>query len=115
MENIESIINTIDFSAYFWEILLPFLFIIGDILSGIIQAINNKNLSSKIMREGLLHKCVLILILLLSVATSFAFNMQLITRGVSLYIIVMETISILENASKSGVDLKGIEKFIKRG
>ena len=56
----EEIIKTLSFSSIAWQVITPLIFSGLDILTGYIQAVINKNVDSKIMREGLLHKCLLI-------------------------------------------------------
>lgn len=82
------------------------LFILLDIVSGIVNAIKQKNLSSRIMREGLFHKCGSVLCLVFGALVDYAQNF--IDIGISFpvanifcaYIITMELASIIENICK---------------
>lgn len=87
-------------------ILVACIFMIFDIVSGLLNAVKNRNVQSLKMREGLWHKCGFLLILALSFGIQYAqtlidlgFNIPLVIPICS-YIIVGETISILENINK---------------
>ena len=73
----------------------------------------NKNLSSKKMREGILHKVLIIILILLSFVASFTFSLPFISKVVCSYIIVMEFISICENLSKAGLDFGKLTDLLK--
>lgn len=74
-----------------------------DFLSGIVKAISKKQLASKKMREGLLHKVALGLCMLLGAAVDYAQGyMELgvhfpVGRVICVYIVLMEITSIMEN------------------
>ena len=94
----------IHFTAMYWMFLLPALAAGADILTGLIQAGVNNNYNSSVMRNGLYRKlgelaCV-VLAYVVSVAIILPVN---ITACVSVYIVVMELISVLENLSAAGV------------
>lgn len=92
---------------------LVLAFIVFDVLSGLIKAGSTGTLSSQKMRAGLWHKSALIL--LESVAACAYVSVGLFPElpqefgavyvGVSVYIIVMEVISILENISIANPEL----------
>ena len=65
---------------------------VADIITGLIQAVINKTLDSQKMREGLLRKALLILIIILSFVSQYAFNIPAVSKIVCIYIIVMEII-----------------------
>lgn len=111
--NIEQIITTLNFTNIFWQGGATLIFMIGDIVSGVIQAVINKNLDSQKMREGLLRKILLILIMILSFIFQYAFNIPIISKAVCIYLIVMEIISILENLKKAGIDLGKLGELLK--
>ena len=98
---IEEIIKNLDFSSLGWQIATPIIFSVADIITGFIQAVINNDVQSKKMRQGLLHKVLIIIILLLSFVASITFNISIISKFVAIYIIVMETISIFENLKKA--------------
>lgn len=112
---LEQIFQNLDFSNIGWQIATPVIFSVADIISGFIQAVINDDVQSKKMREGLLHKTLVLLVLVLSFVASQTFNVDLISKFVSIYIIIMETISIFENIKKAGVDFdKLLNIFIKK-
>lgn len=108
---IQEIIQQLDFSNLGWQIATPIIFSVADIITGFIQAVINNDVKSKIMRQGLLHKILIIIILLLSFIASASFNLSIISKFVSIYIILMETISIFENLAKAGIDFGELKKI----
>lgn len=108
---IEEIIKNLDFSNVGWQIATPIIFSIADIITGFIQAVINNDVKSKKMRQGLLHKVLIIIILLLSFVASVTFNIFVISKFVSIYIIIMETISIFENLKKAGINFDELLKI----
>ena len=112
--DINQLIETLNFSNYFWQIFTPVLFSFIDIISGYIQAIINHNVDSSIMREGLLHKILIILIILMACVTDVTFNLSIVTKFISIYIIIMEVTSILENLNKAGLDFGKVTDILKR-
>jgi toxin secretion/phage lysis holin len=93
--------------AQSWSILLACVMMCADVVVGFIQAAINNQLSSTKMRQGLLHK-VLILILIfvcLAIEIGIGHTVKLpydipTCEVVCGYVIVMELISILENISR---------------
>ena len=112
--NLENLINTLNFSSIIWQIATPLIFSLCDVLTGFIQAIINNEVQSKVMREGLLHKSLIIIIVFLSFVASLTFNISLISKVVCIYVIVMETMSILENLGKAGIKIEIIDKILKK-
>lgn len=89
-----------------WVVLLPALLMVVDFMSGFINAWAKHNIRSDKMRSGLAKKCGELFAIL--VGELFAFGMQLppeITAGISIYILFMETISIVENLALLGVPM----------
>lgn len=116
--NLEEFIFSLDFNSILWQLIATLIFMLGDIISGFISAIINKNVDSQKMREGLLRKLLLILAIGLSFTIQYAFfNVNFLSKFVCLYIIFMEIISILENLTKAGIDLKKLGDIlnIKKG
>ena len=82
------------------------LFIVLDLVTGLIKAFKEKSYTSTIMREGLFHKCGSVLCIVFGVLVDYA--QSLIDLGVSVpvaitvcsYIILMEIGSIIENVCK---------------
>ena len=93
--------------AQTWSILLACVMMCADVVVGFIQAAINNQLSSTKMRQGLLHK-VLILILIfvcLAIEVGISHTVKLPydipTCGVVCgYVIIMELVSILENIAR---------------
>ena len=113
MENIEILINNLNFTSVAWQLIGTFIFMIADIISGVISAIIQNNLDSQKMREGILRKMLLILIIILSFVIQFMFKITFISKIVCIYLIVMEVISIMENLKKAGVDLGKLGDLLK--
>lgn len=100
--NLEEFILNLNFNSIMWQVVATLFFILADILTGFISAIINKNVDSQKMREGLLRKMLLIIIIALAFVVQHAFfNMEIISKIVCLYIIFMEVVSILENLTKA--------------
>lgn len=113
MENLQYFIEHLNFANTFWQIGTTLIFMLADIISGIVSATILHDLDSQKMREGLLRKVLLILIVLLSFVVGSAFNLTFISKAVCIYIIIMETISILENLKKAGIDLGKLGELLK--
>lgn len=112
--DINQLIETLNFSNYFWQIFTPVLFSFIDIISGYIQALINHDVDSSIMRQGLLHKILIILVLIMSCVLDITFSLSIITKCISIYIIIMELTSILENLKKAGLDFGKVTDILKR-
>lgn len=78
-----------------WLLLLN----IVDVVTGIIKGIDTKSLSSKVMKHGALTKLVIWIVVLVSGVVSSYFNTDL-TSYVIGYYLIMEIVSIFENASQ---------------
>lgn len=83
-------------------------FIVFDFITGLIKTIKEKNFNSSIMREGLYHKCGSMLVIALATLVDYSqkyidlgyeFNLPIVTT-VSVYIVLMELGSIVENIGK---------------
>ena len=78
-------------------------FILADIVTGILQALYNHDLNSTKLRQGLYHKLSEVLAVVLSVGLEYACEyIELgvdvpVLKVVSVYICLMELVSILEN------------------
>ena len=109
----EDLAQTLSFTSVAWQIITPLIFSGLDILTGYIQAVINKTVDSKIMREGLLHKCLLIVAILIGYVIEYAFGIKAVAQVITVYICVMEVMSILENVKKAGVDLGKLGDILK--
>lgn len=110
---INQIIQNLNFSSLLWQIIVTLCFILADVIVGFISAVIQKNVDSQKMREGLLRKILLIIVIILSFIIQYGFNITIISRVVCIYIVVMEIISILENLKKAGIDLKKLGEILK--
>lgn len=113
MENLILLFKDVDFSNMIWQVFTPLIFSIADILTGFIQAIINHDVDSQKMRNGLWHKALLLIIILLGFITSFAFNLPFISRSICIFIVIMETVSIAENLKKAGINLGYLTSVLK--
>lgn len=109
----ENLVQTLTFSSILWQVLTPLIFSGLDILTGYIQAVINKNVDSKVMREGLLHKCLLIIAIVIGYVVEFAFGISAVAQAITVYICIMEVMSILENLKKAGLDLGKLGEILK--
>ena len=91
--------------------ILVTLFIILDFVTGLIKAFKEKAYSSTVMREGLYHKCGSALCVLFGVLVDY--TQSIVDIGVSIpvaisvsvYIIIMEIGSIIENVCAINPDI----------
>lgn len=96
-------------------------FITFDVITGYIKALSTKTVSSYFMRKGLWHKVGEILAVLFGYACEFAFPYVGVTisiplsAGISTYIVLMETLSIVENLGAISPEINGIlNKFFNK-
>lgn len=93
------------------------VFILFDVLSGLLKAVYTGSFSSTIMRQGGMHKLAEILVLFLVFyvqhvsAVELGFSVDALV-AVPSYVIIMELGSILENLSSVNDDLANILKPI---
>lgn len=99
-------LSTFSYSHIYWIFLLPLIGAGADIVTGWIQATINNNWKSVIMRTGLYRKSGELLIVVLAFVVEQAvpiLSQYRIATWISVYIVIMETISVLENLEKAGV------------
>ena len=89
--NIQEILQTLNFSSVAWQILARCIFSICDVITGFIQAVINKDVDSQIMRNGLLHKVLIVIIILLSFIADLSFNLNFVSKIFCGYVNLMET------------------------
>ena len=109
---LEQLIDTLNFSSILWQIITPIIFNCADVITGFTQAIINHDLDSQKMRQGLLHKFLLIIVVFLSFILDLAFSLTFVSKIVCVYIVVMETVSIIENLSKAGLDFGKLTEIL---
>ena len=82
---------------------IVFAFIVADIATGLIKAIATHSYSSSVMREGLFHKLGEIFCLIFGVLCDYTLPLigikipLSVAQSVSIYIIIMEIGSVVEN------------------
>lgn len=97
-----------------WMYLTPLIFMFADIIAGICNAYVHKTIVSHKMRSGIIKKCGEMLIIFLVSLICFVLQIPHQTVAiVAFYMVLMETISILENLDKIGVPIPDwIEKSL---
>lgn len=112
MEEMRELVSRFTFSNEVWAVMLPVILMGLDFLTGTINAWIKGELDSAKMRKGLGKKLGEMAAILIGEIFVYAFSLStLVASAVSIYIIIMELISICENLEKLGVP---IPKFIKR-
>lgn len=99
--------------AQVWAFACAFVFMMCDILSGFLQAVVNHNVQSVKIREGLVHKASIALIIFAVYALELTANHVaglhidgLGTVPVCVIVILMELVSIWENVCSANPQLK---------
>lgn len=102
----------IKFANDYWVLLLPCSLMAIDFLTGFVNAWLTGHIKSYVMREGLAKKCGEVALLVAGEVLTLGLSVPVyIVAGVSVYIILMEIISLFENLEKLGVP---IPRFVKR-
>lgn len=112
MNELLQLFMNLNFSSFGWKLALPLILIASDIITGLIQSLINNDYKSSIMRQGLFHKVLELLILFLGFMFQFAFKSDVISTSIVIYLCVMELGSILENLKKSGMKLGLLSKIL---
>lgn len=101
-------------------ILSALVFMLLDVVSGLVKGMSVGNLSSKKAREGLYHKCGYILAIILAVMCEYAtLSVELgieipLTIPVCVYICMTEILSVLENIMIINPDMSTfLSKYLK--
>lgn len=104
--------------AQTWSILLACVMMCADVVVGFIQAAINNQLSSTKMRQGLLHKVLILILIFVCLAIEIGIGhtvklpYDIPTCGVVCgYVIIMELISILENIARGYPQFADSELF----
>lgn len=112
MDEIRELLNSIHFTNDIWTVMLPVILMCIDIITGITNAWINNKIDSSILRKGLGKKIGEIAAILIGEIFVVGFGLtSLVADGISIYIIIMELISICENLEELGVP---IPNFIKK-
>lgn len=101
----EEMLKSLKFSHDYWELILPLVLMIIDIVTGYYNAWKKKEISSSKMRDGLGKKLAEMVYIVVAMLISVAFDVKAIGYFISLYIVYMELVSIAENCKKLGVDM----------
>lgn len=104
--------------AQSWGIALASVMMVSDVVVGFISAAINNDLSSTKMRNGLLHKVLMLILIFVCLAIevgishSVALPYDIPTCEVVCgYIVIMELMSVLENIAKGYPELKDSTLF----
>ena len=93
------------FTNIAWCILVPFILMILDIITGYYNAWKNNDVSSSKMRDGLGKKCAELCYIVVGFLFKFAFGTNSIMYFIVLYVCYMELVSLAENCDKLGIKL----------
>jgi toxin secretion/phage lysis holin len=104
MHSLQDVAGMIHFD-HAWKIIIVPLVLMGfDILTGFVNSWKSKRISSSKLRSGLANKFGEMLIIIVSLFLQYSLGMpEEICKFLTIYIIIMECISILENCEKLGV------------
>lgn len=97
-------LKEVTFTNRYWIFLLPCILMAADIITGWIQASINSTWDSTKMRKGLFRKSAELLVLLIAHFIYVAVSLPVdIPAFISVYIIIMEILSICENLDQAGL------------
>lgn len=104
--------------AQSWGIALACMMMASDMVAGFIAAAINKELSSSKMRNGLLHKVLMLILIFACLAVEIGISHTVALpydvptcEVVCGYIIIMELISVLENIAKGYPEIRDSALF----
>ena len=98
----------ISYANVYWLFLLPAIWIAVDIITGWIQASVNGTWDSTKMRKGLFRKGGEFLVIVIAFVTEYAIPVLQdihVARFASIYIVIMEILSVIENLDQAGVPI----------
>ena len=110
------VLDKITYTHSYWTLLLPIIMMGADVLTGWIQASVNGTWDSTKMRKGLFRKSGEIVILVLSYVIQIAIALPInIFMFISIYVCVMEVLSVIENLDQAGLPVPAwITKRLKK-
>ena len=112
MDEINALLEKIHFTSSLWVIAIPIILMTVDIFTGLVNAWIRKEVDSSKLRKGLGKKIGEIAALFIGEIFIIGLNISnILVNGISIYLIIMELISIFENLEQLGVP---IPKFIKQ-
>lgn len=98
------VLDKITYTHSYWTLLLPIIMMGADVLTGWIQASVNGTWDSTKMRKGLFRKSGEIVILILAYVVQIAIALPInIFMFISIYVCVMEVLSVIENLDQAGL------------
>lgn len=105
-EYITEALGDVQYTHSYWIFLAPLIMAVLDVVTGWIQATINKTWDSTKMRYGLLRKSAMMLIVI--TAYLFEFAIEAVAKAhvatfASIYIIIMEILSVIENLDHAGI------------
>ena len=106
-------LSQITYTQPYWIVLLPLIGAAADIITGWIQASVNSSWDSTVMRKGLYRKAGELLVVILGCVAEYAVPMAHdahVATFLSLYIVLMEVISVVENLDRAGIAIPAILK-----
>jgi toxin secretion/phage lysis holin len=114
--NIMEAMKEIHFTSNVWPLLLPIILMGADVLTGWIQASINGTWDSTKMRKGLFRKSAEIVIIVLAYVVQVAIVLPInIFAFISIYICIMEILSVIENLDQAGLPVPSwITKRLKK-
>lgn len=99
-------LTELQFSHLYWVFLLPAVCAAADIITGWLQATINSCWDSTKMRKGLFRKGGEMLVVVLAYVIYIALSIPVeIVKGVAIYIVIMEIVSVVENLDLCGVPM----------
>lgn len=113
--DINELYNSMITAEHFRALIVPFVLMVLDFLTGVSHAWATGHLKSYKMREGLNRKFAEICIIAIGVLFRWAINLpDYIVIGLTIYVVIMELVSISENLDKMGVPLpKWVQKALR--
>ena len=112
MTELRELVINFKFTDDLWVIILPVILITVDLVTGFVNAWAKGEIKSSILRKGLAKKFGEFVVVILGEIMVTALELpNLVSSGVSLYIVIMELISVCENLDKMGVP---IPSFVKK-
>jgi len=108
---VDTALDSVQYTHQYWIFLLPVLGAFADIVTGWIQASINATWDSTKMRKGLFRKGGELLVVVLAFVTEYALQVAAqahVATFLSIYIVIMEALSVLENLDQAGVPIPPI-------
>ena len=106
MDKIATVAQTFHFGRDCYIFIVPVVMMLFDYITGVMKAWHTNSISSSKLRDGLNHKAGECIIILIAVFLQKTLEIpKEITIFVSIYIIITEIISIIENLDEIGVKI----------